>query len=353
MKPPTREALQTLLEALAPGGRVVRVRPLRGGVSSAVHVVRLETADGARRDVVVRRLNEYWQRTDPGHAAREFRLLEHLASTHLPVASPLWLDPDGSVFGEPTIVMTRLPGRAVMAPRDVEDFMRQMANALAEVHRVPTDELAFLIRQRDRVDRILTAEREVEDPLQRAVWDALKVEWPRVRQTPGSSLVHADYWPGNLLWRRDVLVGVVDWENPRLGDATEDLATLRREMWLLFGPPAAERLTRYYEEAGGQVRNLRFWDLWVSPEALEEMPEWLPGYHALGRADISLEYAVASMRTFARAALDTFSAAPLAQIENAARELEVDDQPGTVDDGGDERARDDGGIETEALHDQR
>jgi aminoglycoside phosphotransferase (APT) family kinase protein len=296
--------LQTLLQALAPDGRVVRVRPLRGGVSSAVHMVRLETADGARRDVVVRRLNEYWQRTDPEHAAREFRLLEHLATTHLPVARPLWLDADGSVFGEPTIVMTRLPGRAVMAPRDVEGFMRTMANTLADVHRVPIDELAFLIRQRDRVDRILNAQRTVEDSLQRAVWDALQVAWPRVSQTPGSSLVHADYWPGNLLWRRDLLVGVVDWENPRLGDATEDLATLRREMWLLFGPPAAERLTRYYEEAGGQVRNLRFWDLWVSPEALEEMPEWLPGYHALGRTDISLEYAVSSMRTFARAALD-------------------------------------------------
>jgi aminoglycoside phosphotransferase (APT) family kinase protein len=304
LKPPNREALKMLLEALAPGGRVVRVRPLRGGVSSAVHLVRLESADGARRDVVVRRLNEYWQRTDPEHAAHEFRLLEHLASTHLPVATPLWLDADGSIFGEPTIVMTRLPGKALMTPRDVEDFMRKMATTLANLHRLPTDELTFLIRQRDRVDRILGTKREAEEPLQRAVWDALQAAWPRVRQTPGSSLVHSDYWPGNLLWRRDVLVGLVDWESPRLGDPTEDLATLRREMWLLFGPPAADRLTRYYEEAGGQVRNLRFWDLWVSPEALEEMPEWLPGYHALGRTDISLEYAVTSMRTFAHSALE-------------------------------------------------
>jgi aminoglycoside phosphotransferase (APT) family kinase protein len=296
--------LRTLLDALEPGGRIVRVRSLPGGVSSIVHAVRLEAAHGSRRDVVVRRLNEYWQRTDPDHAEREFKLLEHLAQTNLPVARPLFVDGDGAIFGEPTVVMTRLPGRAVMAPRDVEDFMRQMARTLADVHRVPTHELGFLIRQRDRVDRVLDEERQVGDQLQRELWRTLKTEWPRVREGIGSSLVHADYWPGNLLWSRQKLVGVVDWENPRLGEPTEDLAMLRREMWLLFGASAMDRLTQYYAEAGGEVRELRFWDLWVSPEALEEMPEWLPGYHVLGRSDLSLEFAVGSMQAFAQAALN-------------------------------------------------
>ena len=132
-----------LLEALAPGGRVVRVRPLRGGVSSAVHVVRLETADGARRDVVVRRLNEYWQRTDPEHAGARVQAAGSTSRRRIcPSPRPLWLDADGSVFGEPTIVMTRLPGRAVMAPRDVEDFMRKMAQHARR--RAPRAELTSL-----------------------------------------------------------------------------------------------------------------------------------------------------------------------------------------------------------------
>jgi aminoglycoside phosphotransferase (APT) family kinase protein len=222
----------------------------------------------------------------------------------LPVAKPLWLDADGAVFGEPTIVMTRLPGKAVMAPRDVDDFLRQMANTLAALHRVPTLGLDFLIRQSDRVDRILGMDHAASDQLQRNVWDALRAAWPRVAVGLPSRLVHADYWPGNLLWARHMLVGVVDWENPRLGDPTEDLATLRREAWLLFGPLAADRLTEHYQAAGGQVRELRFWDLWVAPEALEEMADWLPGYHVLGRADLSVKAAVASMRAWARHALN-------------------------------------------------
>jgi len=219
------------------------------------------------------------------------------------VPKPLFLDADGSIFGAPTVVMTRLPGRAVMIPRDVELFLRRMARTLAELHAVPTHALTFLIRQRDRGDRFVKGERRLTDPLFQEVMAEVRAEWPRVRDSLPSQLVHADYWPGNLLWRRDHLVGVVDWENPRLGDPTEDLATLRREAWLLFGPAAADRLVDYYVEAGGQVGELRFWSLWVAPDALEEMPDWLPGYHELGRTDLTLEQANASMQAFARDAL--------------------------------------------------
>jgi aminoglycoside phosphotransferase (APT) family kinase protein len=143
------------------------------------------------------------------------------------------------------------------------------------------------------------------DPLIRAIYDELRAAAPRVRDGDLNGLVHGDYWPGNLLWRREQLVGVVDWENPRIGDTMEDVATLRREAWLLFGPGAADRLVEYYVAAGGRIGELRFWDLWVSPDAIVEMPEWLPGYHVLGRADIALEAATASMRAFARRALDS------------------------------------------------
>jgi hypothetical protein len=33
------------------------------------------------------------------------------------------------------------------------------------------------------------------------------------------------------------------------------------------------------------------------------MAQWLPGYHALGRGDLTLDYALRSMRTFAESAL--------------------------------------------------
>jgi aminoglycoside phosphotransferase (APT) family kinase protein len=302
--PPGREALAVLCARLAPGGRIVRVWPLKGGVSSIVHAVRLEAADGSRRDVVVRRFGDYWQRTDPHVAVREFRLLQHLVQhTGLPVAEPLMLDGDGSLFGAPTNVMTRLPGRAEMTPRDVDAFMRRMAETLVAIHRVDTRELDFLRPQAPRLDGILDAGPPSNDPLVQSIWRELRREAPRVKAGLPDKLVHADYWPGNLLWRRERLVGVVDWENPRRGDPTEDLSTVRREMWLLFGSDAADRLTDYYIAAGGEVREQRFWDLWQVSDAIIEMADWLPGYHALGRTDLTLEFALGCMRAFAESAL--------------------------------------------------
>jgi aminoglycoside phosphotransferase (APT) family kinase protein len=174
---------------------------------------------------------------------------------------------------------------------------------LAALHRVDTPALGFLRPQPARLDRILGAGPRSDDPLVETIWRELQREAPRVKAGLAEKLVHADYWPGNLLWRRERLVGVVDWENPRLGDPTEDLSTLRREMWLLFGPDAADRLTDYYVAAGGEVRELRFWDLWQAPDAIVEMAQWLPGYHAFGRGDLTLDYALRSMRTFAESAL--------------------------------------------------
>jgi hypothetical protein len=85
-------ALVRVRDELAPDGRVVRVRPLRGGISSSVHLVRLQAANGERQAVVVRRYGEYGQRTDPAACVREFRLLEVLARSSFPAPKPLLLD---------------------------------------------------------------------------------------------------------------------------------------------------------------------------------------------------------------------------------------------------------------------
>ena len=85
--------------AIAPDGQVTRVRPLRGGVSSSVHLVQFVDAAGERRAVVVRRYGEYWQRTDPAGAGREFTLLEVLARASFPAPRPLMVDAEGGPFG--------------------------------------------------------------------------------------------------------------------------------------------------------------------------------------------------------------------------------------------------------------
>ena len=151
-----RAALARLRDALAPGGQVVRVRPLRGGISSSVHLVRLETATGQRQAVVVRRYGQDSHHTDDQAASeREFRLLEALAESSFPSPRPLLLDATGGIFGVPTIVMNRLSGRVLLNPRNVEDYIAQIARTLLDLHRLRVSGLEFLPDQRDVVGETL------------------------------------------------------------------------------------------------------------------------------------------------------------------------------------------------------
>jgi aminoglycoside phosphotransferase (APT) family kinase protein len=310
-------ALARVCDAIAPGGRVLRARPLRGGLSASVHLVLVEAANGARGSVVVRRYGEYWQRVDAGAWEREFRLLTALAESSFPAPRPLLLDAAGGPFGAPTVVMSRLPGRPQLAPRNLDDYLGQIARMLAALHALPTAGLEFLPDQRAMIDRNLGLGPEAADApelpqgttyeleLQRAVRVEVLAEWARVSQTePHRVLVHGDFWPGNLLWLRRRLVGVVDWEQPRLGDPAKDVATCRGDLSVLFGPAAADAFTRHYEQASGRtLTNMRFWDLFVSTWAVPEIPDWWGSYRILGRTDLPLEVARARIDNFARAAL--------------------------------------------------
>jgi aminoglycoside phosphotransferase (APT) family kinase protein len=298
--------LERVRDALAPGGQVTRVRPLRGGISAkSVHVVHLQDAQGHRQAVVVRRYGEHYEGNGPIACRREYRLLDILARSSFPVPRPLLLDVEGGPFGAPTVVMTRLPGRPLLAPRNLSNYLQQMAETLVALHRLPTPELGFLPEQRDMVSRHLAKPPTTDDPLQRAIWDAAPAEW--VRMAPSARqrvLVHGDYWPGNILWVRSRLVGVVDWEQPRLGDPAQDVASCRADVWVLFGQAAADQFVSEYERAADVKVDLRFWSLLISTWTVPEMADWAQAYPVLGRPDITPERAVGRIRAFAQDALE-------------------------------------------------
>jgi aminoglycoside phosphotransferase (APT) family kinase protein len=297
-------ALDRVRETVAPEARVTRTRPLHGGVSSTVHVVHLAGPNGKRQAVVVRRYGAYAQKYDRGACEREFRILELLTEFGQPVPRPLLLETAESAFETPTIVMERVVGRPMLAPRDLADYLRQLAETLLALHQLPTEPFDFLPDTRWSVERALRAELTPRgDPLQDAVWQTAHSLWPELKCSQ-RTLVHGDYWPGNVLWRRGRLISVLDWEISRVGDPTKDVATCRGDLTVLFGLEVADAFVAAYQTAGGQVENLRFWDLLVSTWAVREMVGWAVAYPLLGRRDITPALACERIRIFARAALD-------------------------------------------------
>jgi aminoglycoside phosphotransferase (APT) family kinase protein len=306
---PSPSSLAVLCAAIQPGGQVGAVRRLRGGIASGMHAVVLVGADGERRRVVVRRYGAWRLGRDPRVAEREWSTLAALARAGVPVPRPLWLDKGGVVFGCPTLVTSRLPGRGMLTSRDEADWVRQLAETLGRIHAAPlsASELEILLGQHADLADLLERDAPPPDlaklPGIPEVWSAMRRWWPHLDGSV-AALVHGDYWPGNTLWRYGRLTGVIDWEQARRGDPAQDVGCCRLDLALLAGPEASEAFRRAYEAATGRsVHHLFFWDLYMVTWALENLEHWISGYHDLGRTDITVEIARDRLARFTAAAL--------------------------------------------------
>ena len=107
-----------------------------------------------------------------------------------------------------------------------------------------------------------------------------------------------------MLWIRQRLVGIVDWEQPRLGDPAKDVATCRGDLSILFGLDAADEFVQHYASARGATpANLGFWDVLISTWAVREIEQWSVVYPLLGLPELAPAIARQKIRKFAERAL--------------------------------------------------
>ncbi|MEM9159893.1 MAG: phosphotransferase, partial [Verrucomicrobiota bacterium] len=132
---------------------------------------------------------------------------------------------------------------------------------------------------------------------------SLKAIWPIPNLNP-LSLVHGDYWPGNVLWKDEQLIAVIDWEETCIDDPLIDLAIARLDVRWVYGKEAMDTFTRLYLRANPIDRtHLHRWDLFAAIRPGDRLAEWAPGYPQLGRDDITAETMTLERRDFAAEAL--------------------------------------------------
>ena len=87
--------------------------------------------------------------------------------------------------------------RPVLQAPDIEDYVRQMAATLAQLHRVPIDRLTFLPDQVEPLSASLSQRTIADDALEPGLRQTVLAAWPSVSVAPTRrTLVHGDYWPG-------------------------------------------------------------------------------------------------------------------------------------------------------------
>ena len=262
--PPTERARRWVERVCGPGSRVVRVRRLSGGTSSAVHAVDVRRPRGSLLHLVLRRhLVFSWLQQEPDLAEKEARNLRLLESVGIAAPRLVAVDADGAECDVPAVLMTRMPGHLDLKPRDLETWLRRMAELLPPIHAIQPGTV------RVQPWQIWDDLRKMSPP----TWSARKHDWERlidIVHGPWPAykprFVHRDFQHYNVLWARGRPTCLVDWINASIGPAELDFGHFRYNLLGDFGFDVAERFLVHYRQVTGEEPD-PFW------EALNFAPE--------------------------------------------------------------------------------
>ena len=280
---PSDEGIAAMGAALGLPGRALWMRRLGGGIASATHLV----AYGQGHSVVIKRYP-----AGDETPALEWERLHFACAAGLPAPHPLGLDADGAWFGGPNLVLSRLPGRADLAPGDPGSYLSQVAHTLARIHETDITLASGALTRPHSVDQWTPPETipaGLLDPKSaEALLSFVVTGMDRIDRTE-KVFNHGDFHPGNLTWSRGCLSGVADWSAARVGYRWWELSYFVNEVGLLIGSHAADSLRGEYEaQIGQRCADPGLWDatcLW-SAHCWGHL--WLIGYREQGRTDLQI-----------------------------------------------------------------
>jgi len=216
---------------------------------------------------------------------QQFRIMAFMREQRVvPVAEPLWLETDSSLLGAPFFIMKKMSGRVAVsfppyskqgwlfdaAPADRRRLWEDAVRHMAAIQKVPVQQVQFLNlpgnfaedfdQEIDRWTRYLEwADPKRECSLLRQQFEILQSRRPANRV---EGIVWGDARLGNMMVNDDFrVVAVMDWEQPSLGGALQDLGwwlytdrmqTVLRGLAPLQGMGSREETIALWTETSGK-----------------------------------------------------------------------------------------------------
>jgi aminoglycoside phosphotransferase (APT) family kinase protein len=272
----TPDRLQTYLRARSgnPTLTVTGLKTLHGGYSKQTILFTTQDDTHGPQSLVIRAEKKstivLLAATD---IAREFAAVKYYHKSGLPVAAPLFLEPDAAHFGDRFMVSRQVPGKifghgvADMStlPRDMQV---SLLTTLAQIHRLQPDLTdpdvqnshlpawtAYPTIQANTAAWVTFWKQQLDKagcpttPIIERVYAWLLDNIPREDIAP--VILHGDYGLANILLDAGKVTAVLDWELGFFGDPGYDFPNFMHE----YNPALLE----IYEQAGGQhISEFRF-----------------------------------------------------------------------------------------------
>ncbi len=256
----SKKAIQQWLGLWFPGARVQRVSPLGDGVTAKAVGVDYRVAGRSQRSVlrlVDGPIELCW---------RESLLLNNLHAAELPVSACHGVKQQD---GMTCMLLDWLPGKKIFRPIDIAPYAEQAAELMARIHATPMPQR---MRRFDTGFSKQVAGLRNNFPQFSRISDGLAGGLPAAQDRV---LLHGDFWPGNLLYRRKELTGIVDWSDAAAGCPMADVSNARFELRWLWGKDAMQAFTEhYFAKAPYRAAELATWDLVALVKPILGMHRW-------------------------------------------------------------------------------
>lgn len=245
-QPPPAATLAWLVDELDASG-VVEVSAMPGGSTGAMHRVTLIDRGGDALEVVLRRyVHAEILAKSPDVVTVEARALQLADRLAVPTPELLALDATGDRADVPALAMTLLEGRPVWETRWGSEWVSHAVDAMIALHDVDESHA--------KLPALTTYAQQRYDPPR---WTTDPALWERAvelfhRPVPSSDIgfVHRDFNPGNVLWSRRQLSGLVDWQWACVGPRSIDPAHCRLNLWQ-YNPTMADEVLVVWEQRSG------------------------------------------------------------------------------------------------------
>jgi aminoglycoside phosphotransferase (APT) family kinase protein len=284
------EGFARMAHALGSGESPSEVRRLTGGLEAQTFYFRLAN------DLFVVKIYA----DDQNQAVVEFENLEAVSVATVATPEPVLIDGKGVWLHAPAIVMTALPGRPDMHPRNRQVWIRDAAEALASIHRIPTSRIVHVRTPRWQRWRPPTEGMGSDSSLA----DLLLTRLHQHAERLPTVVSHDDYNPGNLLFENGNLSGVVDWADISVEPRQAAVALFRHFLAIDPGGDAPEMfLDSYQQAAKTTLDELPLWDVLYGMRGVRQaLNHWVLAFRGLG-LDISSEEIRDRSRVWVRSAM--------------------------------------------------